>query len=100
LIGLGRDFYVWALSIFLMLFLIPILGGCSQAIWQAKVAPDAQGRVFAARLFIAQTSVPLAMLLAGPLADLVFEPSFRTGGGLAEAFEFLVGSGQERACRL
>jgi DHA3 family macrolide efflux protein-like MFS transporter len=93
LIGLGRAPYVWALGLFLSIFFIPIVNGSNQAIWQAKVAPDVQGRVFATRLLIAQTSVPIAMILAGPLADQVFEPGMMAGGNLEPLFGGLVGSG-------
>lgn len=93
LMGLGREFYVWALASFLGLFLIPILNGCSQAIWQTKVAPDVQGRVFATRLLIAQISAPIAMLMAGPLADHLFEPAMKSGGNLSPIFGWLIGTG-------
>jgi hypothetical protein len=91
--GLGHDVYVWALATFLGVFFLPIANGSSQAIWQAKVAPDVQGRVFATRLLVAQISVPLSMLLAGPLADLVFEPAMFADGGLAPIFGGLIGTG-------
>lgn len=93
LIGLGRELYVWAIASFFGLFLLPTINGCSQAIWQTKVAPDVQGRVFATRLLIAQISSPLAMLMAGPLADRVFEPSMKPGGGLSSIFGWLIGTG-------
>jgi MFS family permease len=92
LMGLGRELIVWALASFLGLFFLPIVNGSNQAIWQAKVAPDVQGRVFATRLFFAQVSIPLAMLMAGPLADRFFEPAMN-GGWLADFFSPLVGSG-------
>lgn len=93
LMGLGRSFYVWALASFLGLFLLPILNSCSQAVWQTKVAPDVQGRVFATRLLIAQISSPIAMLMAGPLADGVLEPAMKPGGSLSPAFGWLMGTG-------
>ncbi len=93
LLGLGRDWYVWALASFAGMFFIPITNGSNQAIWQAKVAPDVQGRVFATRLLIAQISVPLSMVLAGPLADLIFEPGMMPEGGLAPVFGWMVGHG-------
>jgi DHA3 family macrolide efflux protein-like MFS transporter len=74
-------------------FFGPIIDGSNQAIWQAKVAPDVQGRVFSARMFIAWLVMPLGQLLAGPLADQVFEPAMAAGGGLVPAFGWLVGSG-------
>ncbi|MCC6189538.1 MAG: MFS transporter [Anaerolineales bacterium] len=72
---------------------VPILNGSNQALWQAKVAPDVQGRVFSVRRLIAQVSAPLAILAAGPLADRVFEPGMQPGGALAGAFGALVGTG-------
>ena len=54
-------------------FVLPIANGSSQALWQAKVEPDVQGRVFAVRRVVAQIAGPVAMLMAGPLADQGFE---------------------------
>ena len=93
LFGLGREVYVWSLTAFLGLFMIPTANGASQAIWQAKVAPDIQGRVFSARLLIAQISGPISMLLGGLLADYVFEPAMMPGGSLASLFGGLIGTG-------
>ncbi|CAN5459221.1 MFS transporter [soil metagenome] len=93
LMGLGGSLPMWMLASFLFVFFIPILNGSNQAIWQAKVAPDVQGRVFATRRLIAQITIPLAMLMAGPLADRVFEPAMMPGGALAAAFSPLVGTG-------
>lgn len=93
LIGLGRSPLIWALAAFFTVFFVPILNGSSQAIWQTKVAPDVQGRVFAARGVIAQIGAPVAMLLAGPLADRVFEPAMMPGGSWAPMFGWLVGNG-------
>lgn len=93
LIGLGRSPLIWALAAFFTVFFVPILNGSSQAIWQTKVAPDVQGRVFAARGVIAQIGAPVAMLLAGPLADRVFEPAMMPGGSWTPMFGWLVGNG-------
>jgi len=40
-----------------------MIDACSQAIWQSKVAPDIQGRVFSVRAMIAQSTLPLAYLM-------------------------------------
>jgi DHA3 family macrolide efflux protein-like MFS transporter len=93
LMGLGRDLYIWVLAAFVNLLFIPIVNGSNQAIWQTKVAPDVQGRVFATRALIAQISVPVAMLLSGPLADYYFEPAMMAGGSLESIFSWLVGTG-------
>jgi MFS family permease len=92
-LGLGRSLPLWAVGGFCAAFFIPIINGSNQAIWQAKVAPDVQGRVFAVRRLIAQITAPLAMLLAGPLADWVFEPAVAPGGALEGRLGALVGSG-------
>jgi hypothetical protein len=93
LVGMGREVYVWAPAAFIGLIILPTVQGSSQGIWQAKVAPDVQGRVFSARLLIAQISAPLSMLITGPLADYVFEPAMKEGGNLADMFGWLVGTG-------
>jgi len=93
LIGLGRNPIFWIPAAFFTIFFIPIINGSSQAIWQSKVAPDVQGRVFAARGMIAQVGAPVSMLLAGSLADNVFEPFMMQGGSGIPLFEWLVGSG-------
>jgi MFS family permease len=92
-IGLSRNLPSWALTTFLTMFCVPILNGSSQAIWQAKVEPDVQGRVFATRSLIAQISAPVAMLLSGPLADQVFEPAMINDGFLAPIFGGVIGVG-------
>lgn len=93
LLGLGRGVVLWAAGGFFSMFFIPIINGSNQAIWQAKVAPDVQGRVFAVRRLIAQVTAPLAFILAGPLADRVFEPAMTPGGALQPLLGGLLGSG-------
>lgn len=93
LLGIGRTWLVWAAASFVGSFFAPIINGSNQAIWQAKVAPDVQGRVFTTRRLIAWLVIPLASLAAGPLADRVFEPAMQEGGRLASLFGPLVGSG-------
>jgi MFS transporter, DHA3 family, macrolide efflux protein len=93
LMGLGRGLVVWAVASFLGSFLVPFINGSNQAIWQAKVAPDIQGRVFSIRRLIAWFVSPLAMLIAGPLADQVMEPAMQAGGSLANVFGEWIGTG-------
>lgn len=93
ILGLGQTLTFWLVGAFFTMFFIPVLNGSNQAIWQAKVAPDVQGRVFATRRLIAQITGPLAMLTAGPLADRLFEPAMRVGGAWAATFGWLVGVG-------
>lgn len=86
---------------FVILFFIPISAALSQAVWQKKVAPDIQGRVFAIRGMIAYLIMPLANLVAGPLADRVFEPLMQEGGALSASLAAdLVGVGDGRGIAL
>jgi hypothetical protein len=84
---------VWAVAAFFTAFFMPMINGSNQAIWQSKVPPDVQGRVFAARRLIAQITSPLGFLIAGPLADFVFEPAMRADGALSGLLANLVGVG-------
>jgi hypothetical protein len=79
-----------------IMFFGPFTNACSQAIWQAKVAPDVQGRVFAVRRAIAWSSGIVAPLLAAPLADYIFKPSMAVGGALAPFLGPIFGYGASR----
>lgn len=80
----------------LAFFAIPIGNGSSQALWQAKVEPDLQGRVFAVRRLLAGATGPMAILLSGPLADGIFEPLLADGGPLAGSVGGWIGTGPGR----
>src|ERR1700709_2429139 len=75
---------------------VPILNGCGQAIWPSSAPPDLQGRVFAVRRMVAWSTLPFAYLIAGPLADHVFEPLMRVGGPLAGSVGLVIGVGKGR----
>jgi len=91
--GLAGTPLFWALGAFIMMSFNPIINGSNQAIWQSKVPPEIQGRVFSARAFIAMISNPIAMVITGPLADGVLLPGMMEGGSLAPIFGWLVGVG-------
>lgn len=69
-----------------LMLLVPIVNGTSQTLWQLKVPFDLQGRVFALRRMVATVATPLSFILAGPLADRIFEPMLVTGGALEGTF--------------
>lgn len=93
LFAVGRTPLAWAVAGFLSAFFIPPITSSSLAIWQAKVPPGMQGRVFAVQNMVGEMLRPLGYLLAGPLADRVFEPAMRAGGSLAPLFGGLLGTG-------
>ena len=73
-----------AIGLGLNALIVSLVQSVSNAIWQSKVAPEVQGRVFSLRYMVATVISPLAYLTAGPLADRVFEPLLREGGPLAD----------------
>ncbi|WP_084517140.1 MFS transporter [Microtetraspora niveoalba] len=60
---------VFGVVSFAYFFCIPVVNASSQTIWQLKVDPVLQGRVFSTRRMIAQSCVPIAYLLVGFLAE-------------------------------
>lgn len=98
--GLQPNTLLVAGAAFLFLFSSPIITGSAQAIWQSKVEPDIQGRVFAIRRVIGLSTAPIAYLLAGPLADKVFEPLLAAEGALANSVGQVIGTGPGRGIGL
>lgn len=93
IIGLMGGLPVWIVGIMITSIVSPLVNASNQAIWQAKVAPDVQGRVFSARRLIAWLTNPIAPIIAGTLADYVFEPQMRATTALSQIFGGLVGAG-------
>jgi MFS family permease len=77
-------------------FVFPLILGCNNALWQLKTPLPVQGRVFALRDMIDSGTTPLGFLAAGPLADRLFEPLLRPGGGLASSVGAVIGVGPGR----
>jgi hypothetical protein len=93
IIGLAGGLPIWITGLAISSIVIPLVNGSNQAIWQSKVAPDLQGRVFASRRLIAWITNPISPIIAGTLADFILEPAARAGTGLPAAFSWLVGTG-------
>jgi MFS family permease len=93
LVGLGTRLPLWIGAMALSTILVPLINGSNQAIWQSKVAPDLQGRVFSARTLIAWMTNPISPLIAGTLADYVLEPAMSAPSGLSSLFGWLVPPG-------
>ena len=101
LAGLRPAVATVAAGLFVVYAVLPLINGSSQAIWQSKVEPGVQGRVFATRRMVAQMTGPLAYFLAGPLAERVFVPLLAPGGALAATWVGrLVGVGEGRGIGL
>jgi MFS transporter, DHA3 family, macrolide efflux protein len=100
LAGLRPSVVVVAVAVFFFYFSRPLINGCDQALWQSKVPPEVQGRVFAFRRISAWSTLPVAYVLAGPLADYIFEPLLAKGGALASSVGLVIGTGPGRGISL
>lgn len=100
MLGVSPAIPVIVAGLLLLEIILPIVSGTSQAIWQSKVEADIQGRVFAVRSMVASFFQPLSYLIAGPLADALFEPWMAEGGTLSGSIGSLIGSGAGRGMGL
>jgi MFS transporter, DHA3 family, macrolide efflux protein len=92
-LGAGRSLPVWIPAMVIFSIIVSVLNTSNQSIWQSKVAPDLQGRVFSARRLIAWFTQPIAPVIGGALADYVLEPAMKTSSTLATVFGPIVGTG-------
>jgi MFS transporter, DHA3 family, macrolide efflux protein len=92
-LAIGRSLPVWVMSAAAGAFCIPLIISCYEAIWQSKVHPAMQGRVFSVRNTMSRTLTPAGYLLGGVLADRVLEPAMAVDGWLVGPLGWLVGTG-------
>lgn len=93
LVGFTQMPVTWMFSMFFSTMHTPLFYSSSNAIWYAKVPSRFQGRVLAADQTIGVVISLIAPLIAGPLADKVFEPAMQPQGALAPIFGSIVGTG-------
>ncbi len=93
LLAVGQTPAIWMLGAFVGTMFVPFIVGSDRAIWQSKVPPAIQGRVFSVQSMFRQITLPVGYLVAGPLADRLLEPAMMPGGTLAGVFGNLVGTG-------
>ncbi|MGI2902891.1 MFS transporter [Tolypothrix sp. VBCCA 56010] len=92
--GLGIMPLIWIPAKFCSSVNIPIFGSANDVIWFSKVKPEVQGRVFAIRSLVVLVASVVATLIAGPLADYVFEPAMKADGSLAPMLGWIFGIGK------
>jgi MFS transporter, DHA3 family, macrolide efflux protein len=100
LVGMHASVPLVAVALCGIYLSVPLINGCNQAIWQSKTAPELQGRVFALRRMVAWIVTPFAYLIAGPLADKVFQPLLNPAGALSSSVGRFTGVGPGRGIGL
>lgn len=98
--GLRPSVILITLAAFGFFFSVPMIISSSNSIWQSKVPLEIQRKVFALRDAIAWFSFPLAYLIAGPLAEHVFQPLLVPGGLLTTSVGRVIGVGTGRGIGL
>ncbi len=100
LIGYRASVGMITISGFMATLWVPVVASSNQVIWQKKVAPDVQGRVFAIRRATVMATSLIAYVIAGPLTDRLFEPLMAVHGPLAENVGRIIGVGKGRGIGL
>jgi MFS transporter, DHA3 family, macrolide efflux protein len=93
MLGIGRNYYVWSIAVFLGNVFIPILTANVTYLMRTLVPVEMQGRVFSARNTLQYTAIPIGNLLGGLFSDKVFEPFMLGTSRAKEPFVKLVGTG-------
>lgn len=98
--GLAPSLTLLIVAGFLMFLTIPPAQAASMALWQTKVPSRVLGRTMAILRMTSEAALPIGFLLAGPLAEYVFEPPMMPGGALAGTVGAVIGVGPGRGLAL
>jgi DHA3 family macrolide efflux protein-like MFS transporter len=92
----------WLIAVVAPAFLctMPIVTGTMMTLLHLKIPSASLGRVLATFGMLSGAAMPVGALLAGPLADGVFEPLLRPDGALAGSVGAVIGTGAGRGTAL
>ncbi len=93
LMGVSQSVTGWLVAACVTEFFVPFMFNAQRTLIANKVPPDLQGRVFAIDATLRESMIPFGYLIAGVLADRVFEPAMMPGGALAPIFGGIWGTG-------
>ena len=100
LIGVREIIPLMAAGVFLLGVTFMFMFGLNRVIWQEKAAPEVLGRIFSLRVALGVGAQSLGVLVAGPLAQHIFEPMMVQGGPLAASVGAFIGVGDGRGMAL
>ena len=98
--GFAPSFALIAGAGFVFFLSVPVINASNDALWQAKVPHELQGRCFAIQRVLSESAMPIGFCLAGPLIEHVFEPLLASGGALAGTIGQVIGTGEGRGIGL
>ena len=99
-IGLRESVPLIAVGVFFIGVTFMFMFGLNRVIWQVKAAPEVLGRIFSLRVALGIGAQSLGVLVAGPLAQHVFEPMMMEGGALSGSVGAFIGVGEGRGMAL
>lgn len=99
-VGLRESVLLVTIGVFFIGVTFMFMFGLNRVIWQVKAAPEVLGRIFSLRVALGIGAQSLGVLVAGPLAQHVFEPMMVEGGALAGSVGALIGVGEGRGMAL
>ncbi|MGK7903715.1 MAG: MFS transporter [Hormoscilla sp.] len=95
--GASSSLLLFTISIFCIALTVPLVNGLSQVLFQRKVTPEIQGRVFAVNNMFMGVAPPFAAVAIGPMVDYIFEPRLNFNGDWADSIiGQIIGSGPGR----
>ncbi len=100
LIGLRESVLLIAMGTFCIGVTFMFMFGMNRVIWQVKAAPQVLGRISSLRMALGSGASSIGVLVAGPLAQHVFEPMMVEGGALAGSLGPIIGVGEGRGMAL
>ncbi|MDE2670113.1 MAG: MFS transporter [Chloroflexota bacterium] len=98
--GLSESLVITAAGLFVIGVSFVFAIGLNRVIWQVKAAPEVLGRMFSLRVMVGVCAQSLGIVVAGPLAEGVFEPLMEAGGALAGSVGSVIGVGDGRGMGL
>jgi len=96
LVGLRENEILMAIAFVILGASFVFMIGLNRVLWQTKASPDVLGRIFSLRVALGVGAQSVGILIAGPLADNIFEPLFVEGGMLASSVGNYIGVGAGR----
>ena len=100
ILPLSTDPLMVSFGTFLLAAGLPISMACNQAIIQKKVSSSYIGRVDGMGMLLINIAMPLGYLLAGPLAEVYFEPFMLEASTNNALFANIFGVGKGRGIAL
>ncbi len=93
LMGIGRNGIVWSVAGLIASIPIPFINAGQMEIMYKNIPKDMQGRIFSIRNAIQFSTIPIAILIGGFLADCVFEPFMMLDNPMTRFLKIVVGEG-------